>query len=338
MNEPYIPARFHIPGRRKFWECELDLKCSVQGKYKVQILHPRGTITKPFGDDFIPNVITNAGLDAAMSGTGLYTFVNQYFKAGTSATAVAVTDTALNAWWAGSNVKTGSGAGTTNDTVNGAATHTQSIDFAAAGSGVTLNEFGAGNSTSNTGTLYTHSLFPAAVTLNTGDVLRVAYTLTVSIPATVTAVPISLSAINGFNISGNMKVVGTFTNIFGLFAAGGTLTGGFDEYIRNSLASTNTVLCSAPTTFPTVNASISTTALGTSVSGSLATYTNGSFSRNQTFIWVPSNPSSTVSNVNGILLNSSSTSTGVYILLTSAQTKANTNTLTVITNCTMSRV
>lgn len=335
----YIPPRFHIPGRRKFIEGEVDLRMSVSAKYKVKILHPRGTVTEPFGDEWLPNLITNYAFDNMMgtSTVSFTTVVTNYCRAGTSATAPANTDTALNAFWAATNTLTNSGAGSTNDTVNGAVTHTQSFDFAAAGGSVGLNELGLANTAANGVGLFTHALFPSQVNLNTGDVLRIPYSITFSIPATVTAISVSLAAVNGFNISGSMKVCSTFANLFGaLNASGGTATSSTSQYLTVGSTS-NGYICSAPTTFPTVNTGPSLTTIGISVAGSLGTYTNGSFTRNETYVWVPSNPASTVSNVNGIWTNCNSTITGLYLILTTAQTKANTNTLTVVTNATMAR-
>jgi hypothetical protein len=338
MSDLYLPARFHIPSRRKFLECELDIKCTVSGKYKVQIVRDGKVIREPFGDKWLPNLITNQGFDQIFNNGNAINTCMAAIRAGTSATAPTNADTNLNANWGGTTTVTGSGASSTNDTTNGACTHTVSFDFAAAASGVTLNEVALATAATNIANIFTHALFPSPVTLNTGDVLRVAYTVTWSIPATVTAVPISLSAINGFNISGNMKVCGTFAQIFGAQNAAGSWTAlPNNHYIFNAAtAGGGSGLCSAPTTFPAVNTTLNATQIGSGVTGTLGSYTNGSFSRNQTFVWVPSNPTTTVSNVYGIATGLNF-STATYILLNAAQTKANTNTLTVITNCTLAR-
>jgi hypothetical protein len=353
MNELYdpapklfVPSRFHIPGKRKFVEGQVDLKTNISAKYNVQVLRMSrgGVIEKPFGDTWFPNVITNKAFDLMMgSGFGFISGFFTYATAGTGATAPAVTDTSLTALWTGGggsgyvSTKTGSGASTVNDTVGGTCTHTNSFDFAAAASGVTLNEVGMYTSNS-AGNLATHALFPSAVTLNTGDVLRLSYALTYSVPSTVTAIPVSLSAINGFNISGNIKVIGPFQYIFGLLNTNGTTaTGDNAPTLINAQASSNIWLLSAPTTFPAVNTFLSTTQLGSAVTASLGTYTNGSFTRNATHTWVPSNPATTVSNVIGILTNNFGLNSGMYLLLSAAQTKANTNTLTVVTSATLAR-
>src|SRR4029077_17682726 len=321
----------------------ITLKATLSGKYKVEVCRNGQVVRKPFGDRWFPNLITNVCLDQLMQGTAFNTLLGSYCRAGSGVTPPANTDTQLTAQLRSTNTFfTGGGTGTTigtvNDTVNGAATHTLVYEFAAESSSVTYNEIGLASSAGPTGgSLYTHSLLSSGVSLVSGDNLRLTYALTFSFPATVTPVTVSLSAINGFNISGQLKVVGTFANIFGLWSSASTLSGGQDTVLRNSATGIGT-LYSAPTTFPGVNTVLSgVTALGSNVTGSLGTYTAGSFTRTQQFIWVPSNPASTASNVAGFIIGTGSLTFALMLLLSSAQTKANTNTLTVNVSSSIAR-
>jgi hypothetical protein len=269
------------------------------------------------------------------------TFMATVARVGSGTTTPTNADTQLVTQVASTTTIARAFVGTTKDTTNGYGTHTNVYDFAAAGSAQTLNEVGISASSSGAN-LNTRALFPSTVNLNTGDILRLTYVITFSIPALITPITVSLAAVNGFNISGQMKVVGAFSvgtfqqSIFGQINAGGSYAG-TDHLCRCAHTSITGNLFSAPTTFPTVDVNPSVTAIaGSQVSGTTAAYTTGSFTRTCPFVWSPSVPSTTVSNVNGIFMGSG-TSFGLMLILTSAQTKANTNTLTVNTSGTIAR-
>lgn len=341
---------------RRFKETEIDLKnecglefgTKVSGKYLAEVCRNGHVIRQPFGPKMRENLITNLGLDYFISGGGSSAFrmAFYYARCGTGTTTPAVTDTTLTAQTQSTaNLFTGGGNTYSQDTVAGTWTGTYVYEFPATGSGVTLNEIGLGNINSPTGaTLSTHALFPTGVTLNAGDNLRLTYSTVISIPSLITAIPVSLAAVNGFNISGSIKVCSTFANLFGIVTAADSNTtanapsGNFQGTLSFGITSANCQLCSAPTTFPAVNTALSgVTGLGISVTGSLGTYTAGSFTRTQSAIWVPSNPSTTVSNVNSIFLASQNNAAALLLILSAPQTKANTNTLTINYSITMAR-
>jgi hypothetical protein len=315
----------------------------LEAKYKVQICRNHEyVISEPLGPGFHKNLITNAGLDALMTGTNLAALISTAARVGSGTNPPANTDTALQTFLKGTvTAFTGGGIQAVNDTVNGAVAFTMVWEFAAEVGSVTYNELGLASQFSVGGTQYTRALFGSPVSLTAGQNLRLTYVLNISQPATVTPITVSLAAVNGFNISGQMKAVGTFGNLFGTASSGG-ITAANDVSWRCSLGGGGTVcvMCSAPTTFPTVNTALSITQITTSTvsSPTLSTYTNGSFTRTATYVWSPSTPPSTVSNVNGLdfCLNTN-TAAGIYLLLTSAQTKANTNTLTVVLSSSVAR-
>lgn len=346
MNDSHILVR-------RFSETHIDLQnetgiefvTKVSGKYLVEICRDGKVIRQPFGPQMRPNLLTNTFFDSSFTGSGTSQFriPFQYAHVGTGTTTPANTDIKLTTPSQSVNTLfTGGGNTFSNDTTNGAWTGTWVFEFAAVGAGVTYNEAGLNSSSSTTSGLTSHLLFPASVTLNSGDNLRLTYSITYSMPCLVTPIAVSLAAVNGFNVSGNIKMVGPFANFFGTVSTANTAvtTGGSGSTVDATLmfgtAATGS-LGSAPTTFPTVNSALSFTNLGNGTTGSLATYTNGSFTRNQTISWTPSQPASTVSNVNNILLLRTTFNEGLLLVLTATQTKANTNTLAITLSCTMAR-
>lgn len=351
MNDP----RIFVP---RFQETYVDLKnetgieygIQVSAKYLVEICRDGKVIRQPFGPKMRPNLITTNCFDTLFTSgsSNALRSAFSYARIGTGLTTPANGDLALAAQTQSTNsLFTGGGNAHSNDTVNGAWTATWVYEFTAVGATVTLNEAGLASTASGVATgngLCTHVLFPSGILLNSGDNLRLTYSITYSVPSIVTPIPVSMAAVNGFNVSGSMKTCGVFntsSGIFGSITSTDTLTTTGSPFTQGQMcfsSGASAILQSAPTSFPAVNANPATpTILGSSVNGSLASYTNGSLTRNETFSWVPSNPSSTVSNVNCIQFWNASGGPGLYLILTSPQTKANTNTLAITLSCTMAR-
>jgi hypothetical protein len=316
---------------------EIGINVGIKGAYRAEVCRDGHVIRQPHGPKMQPNVILNQALDKLFTG-GTFNQMMVGAQAGTGTATPLVTDTALttpvkttNTWF------NTAGFTTTNDTVNGAATHTVTWDFSSETSTITYNECGCGFSGPNL--LATKALFPSGVSLNPGDNLRLTYALTFSVPATVTPVTVSLSPVGGFNASGQLKVCGQWgaEGVFGSAPNGFPSACDSNLYMNGSPSGAGQ-LCSGPTTFPTVNTQFTPTNIGSGSSPSLGTYTNGSFTRNQTFIWTPSQPTSTVSNVNGIGLCQDLPFCSVYLILTTAQTKANDHTLTMVYSATAAQV
>lgn len=353
MNDPKIFVR-------RFRETHIDLKdetgiefvAKISGKYLVEVCRDGKVIRQPFGPQMRPNLITTNCFDVLFSNASANAFrwPFQYARVGTGTTAPTNGDLALAAQTQNTNTLfTGGGNTYSNDTVNGAWTATWVYEFTAVGAGVTLNEAGLSNTASGTAAttgMCTRVLFASGVLLNSGDNLRLTYSITISIPSIVTPITVSMAAVNGFNISGSMKTLGLFngaTNaaIFGTVSASDSSVITTTPNTQGQIVFYTTGLAwmgSAPTTFSSVNASpTALTTLGSQVTGSLGSYTNGSLTKNQTWTWITSNPSSTASNVNIITFMNGNGNAGLALILTSAQTKANTNTLAITLSCTMVR-
>lgn len=350
MNDPLIfVRRFHETHIDLKNETGIDFGIGVSGKYLVEVCRDRKVIRQPFGSQMRPNLITTGFFDYVMTNfsNDVWRRAIQYANAGTGTTAPANSDTKLTTWSIATNsLFTGGGNAQSNDTTNGAATWTFVYEFATAGSGVTYNEAGLSSVSGGASGLTTHLLFPSGVVLNAGDNLRLTYSLTFSIPCLITPITVSMAAVNGFNVSGSMKVTGPYANFFGTVNTGDTttLTGGVGSVAQAVLTfgagSGTPQLGSAPTTFATVNTNQSFTIIsGATGTNSLASYTTGSLTRNQTFTWTTSQPSTTASNVNIINFTAGNINNGgLMLILTSTQTKANTNTLAITLSCTMARV
>jgi len=359
LPELVFPSRFKKAVKtgglilaRKFTESHFDLGCvceiKVGGKYLVEVCRNGQVIRRPFGDEPIKNLITNHLFDQWMgvaTAQNLYQYPFMTCSTGTSATAAANSDIKLGAYYQyGSTLFTGGGMGYVIDTtVVGGYTPTLIYELPAAAGAVTLNEMGCvwtGEGAANPN-ITTHVIFPSGVSLNAGDNIRITYTFTITIPSALTAITVSLAPVNGFNISGQIKWLGQFTNAFGTVSSGGGWSTATNFYGFTYLVQANypATMCSAPTAFPAINVTPSITSLANNSGGSTGTYTNGSFTRTFTSTWNPSTPSSTVNNVNGFALCAASAGANYpYLLLTSAQTKANTNTLSFSGSITCSRL
>lgn len=313
----------------------------VEAKYKVQICRNHEyVISEPLGPGFHKNLILNQALDHVMTGSSTSEFM-LYSRLGSGTTPAAVTDTQLQTQTKSTTTPAPSGQATVSDTVNGYQTITGGYEFATETGSVTYNELGIGWNTTGT-TLGTRALFPSAVNLTNGQNVRLLYTLVFSWPATVTPVTVSLAAINGFNISGSMKVCGTFNTLFGYTANNSSIQGGSGPLGLPTSNQSVGVLCSAPTTFPAVNtASPYTIVIGSSsVACSPASYTTGSFTRSGNYVFAPNNPtpaSSTISMIAFLYTGDGLYNKGIYLILTTPQTKVNTNTLTITLSCSIAR-
>jgi hypothetical protein len=345
FRNPVKPGLLIIP--KRFTESVFDLppvEVKVgKGKYLVEVCRNGKVIRRPFGSKMLSNLITNAMFDywgggyanGTVFGSGI-----QNARCGTGTTTPANTDLQLTGQPANggytNSLFTGSGTSSSNDTVNGGVNFTFVYEFPAVTAGITLNEAGLSYSTTGAITgnsaINTHLLFPSGVVCNSGDNLRLTYSISLLFPNTVTAIPVSMSAVNGFNPSGSIWSTGTFASIIGSAIAGQTTVianmAPIQAIFFGSYANYSTALCSGPTTPPTVNTAFTETLIsGANVAATLGTYTNGNYYRTWVSQFAPSVPSSTVNNVNLVRLFGNA-GTAIYLFLSAAQTKANTNTLT----------
>jgi hypothetical protein len=329
------------------------LTFGVAGHYVAQRVRNNVVLEERRGK----NLVTNKGLDNLCNGTytsanGGVTYPINYCYGGTGSTTPANTDTALAANRSSTNTYLGAGSGVVNDTVSGTVAFTRVFNFAAEGSSATYAEAGVSHS-SSTGNLFSRWLLSPTLALNSGDNLRITYTLVVSIPILVSSGSVSLTS-STWDGTGNIRLVGLFNSgsqnsIFGTLSAAGAYTSGTPFDGVGLLGAAGTIypyLIKTTTSFPSVNATFSPSFAGSSQtdsqgSASWATYTTGNYYRDCTVTFPSSIPAaSSTSGITGVFVtstNSASPIAGLLWLFNSAQTKSNTKALSFVYRVAWSR-
>lgn len=221
-----------------------ELTAGIKGEYLLYVVNPDGSHAYPIGEEFHKNIITDIGLDRLLSFTGMEQYggsmetlfrggCTSHCRLGSGATAAAATDTALQSQHANpaptNTIFTGPGANTTTSTdatITGVVTHQKTFEFAAAGSTVSVNEVGVGWTESTASTLFSRFVLPATFSLVAGQILRVVWRWSISIPQFVTGTNTNLVS-GAFDATGTaptrgLKVTGTVASLFGLLRVDGS--------------------------------------------------------------------------------------------------------------------
>lgn len=328
-----------------------NLNGKVEGKYKVEVVSPDGSISYPLGKDWHKNIVLNSGLDMIFNGAAPanattdfgFTAMMAYARVGTGTSTPVATQSTLDAQTqsCGSYNSTAGNNKVTFNTGTGAATFQRVFEFTPVGSNITLNEVGLSNSPTSTDPLFSRALFSSPVALLGGQNLRLTYAVTVTIPALVTPVSVSVSS-NGFNGAGNLYAVGAFSGVFGDINADGTPSGGTDGSIPSILRGKSLAYRGYLTTnasAPSVNTNLTKSFAGTSANDSRSSnptgsYTTGNYYLDSTVVWPLGTPANDVSNVNSIAfdnVNGSTVSQGVlWVFTNQPQSKISSYTLTTV--------
>ena len=255
---------------RPFYEGGLTIDCRPRGEFLVEVRRTDGTIRRPFGDHLIENTFLNAWRDGQLAGTGptgaLNVSINNSWGSGTQSSSVLNTwlnlfhgDKSCLAVGSGSNAASASDTGlqtqvrfdstpfsggnvvtwsqSTGDVVytikEQFPTETGSVTYREAGirinSGASGNDFINGVA-ANSSRIINRVVFPANVTLAAGETLILTLAITIPTLAKTTGKTITISAQNGMNISGELKLIGTEASIVGgTLTAGGTITQNTDH-------------------------------------------------------------------------------------------------------------
>lgn len=346
---PTIPLRAH-------------LSAGVKGEYLPSVINPDGSEEFPLGREWIPNVITNIGIDYWMNNASYYaindnrdrTLENSiaWARAGTGTADALPSDQNLVNQLAGPTLAptntTFTGAGANASDLSSAASagtvmHKITKQFAAAGSNVTVTEVGLGwQSTGNT--LFSRVKLPSGIALTTGQILRLAYQLTVSLPQFNTASTISgLSSgtpPNSFDLAGSLRWAGTAARVFGNLNSNGEFSTNSDNgklWLQIAQGGSNdTLALLTNSSFPAVGANGSWTGVAGDLTNAEAssskTYT-GTGNAVDTKYWDgiytfgASSPANTVTTVRSLVWDATSPFTAKgsapMILLSSNQTKSN---------------
>jgi hypothetical protein len=346
---------------RPYYEGGLTIDCRPRGKFLVEVRRTDGTIRRPFGDHLIENTFLNQWRDGQLGGTGNSGTSNTNSNVGWGFGSATDSNTWLDLFYTRASIAVGSGstAASAADTALGNAIRHDSTAFTAGNAvtwsqstgdvvytikeqfpvetaTVTYREAGIRIATGGTNSERINSLdinsnrlinrvvFPANVTLVSGEVLILTLAVTVPTLAKTGGKTITISAQNGMNISGALRITGTEAAI-----VGGTVTGG-GVVNRN----TNLIMLWSPhqtlrgllgtqTAFDTVNANPSWGSTN-QVIGAWGSYTNGQYFRDATFTWSSGTPA-TNTDFRSILFRPSGTTSsygGYHLLLDNQQTKA----------------
>lgn len=320
----------------------MNLNGKINGEYLVSVIGQDGIERFPLGKKFRPNLVLNSGLDllfASGQAGGGFGGVMTFCRVGTSNTAAAVGQTTLFNQLKSTNsyLTTAGACGSSSDTGLGTRTHKRTFQFTAEVANVNYNEVGFSNLGGAGDNLFSRVVFPATVTVNTGEILRVVYQLRVSVAQTITSQAVAISG-GGFDGAGNIRVCGAFDQLFGTINSNGSETVNSASWLLGRTGAAAYLLTN--TAFPGVNTNITPAYVGSSQADSQSsngsgTYTAGTFYKDLTYSWAPTVPANSVSNIRSISL-SGVTNCPLWIL-NSNQSKANTQTLSLVNRISWSR-
>lgn len=325
---------------------KIDLTGKIEGRYLVSVVQKDGTERFPLGKKFRKNLVLNSGLDLLFnSGAVNLGFGNVFLacRAGTGNTAPNVADTVLvNQVNSTNSYLTTTGAcGSSSDTATSSRTHKRTFNFNPEVANVNYNELGWSNSVSAAANLYSRVVLGSTVTVQTGESLRVVYQQRIVMAQATTQSSVTLSS-GSFSGNGNIKVVGTFIDLFGTINSNGSETAANAPLLLGRLGPAWLLQNSS---FPAINVGLTPSYSGINATDSQSanasgTYTAGQFRIDLTYVWSAAVPATTVTNVRSFLFGAIVTlvGTGFQWLLNANQTKANTASLTLVLRIAWTRV
>lgn len=349
---------FHRISAPQVLEGGTDISLKPTGKFRVEVRRTDGTIRLPFGDRFIDNVILNNFRNKVMAsggiaknnyspytsvyGTFLTTFYQSNFNAattsqlyvGTSSTPADATQTALQGTVQAAASYTSVGNSITINSTTGDIVAVVCKQFAAQASNITLNECGLSitsgsqatlvffNNESYTTTLVNRCVFPSPVVLVAGEVLYLTFAMTIPTLAS-TAQTVTLASQNGFDVSGQLKLVGTANAMIGAYAyAYGTSQVQDSTTMGSFFPQTQAApvfALSTVSSFPSFGVAASGLDANAAGSSGWGTYTNNSYQRDYNGIWASA--AGPFTDMRSIYLGKGGAS-GYQLLLDNPMTKA----------------
>ena len=275
---------------------KVGIKVGLKGDYKLRILRADRSVR--YESDWIPNLITNLGMDRIGQQAGA---VGNFCRIGTGTTTPAFTDTALVSQSAATNnviAQSLTNAGSPNYETQATSTY----EFALGAVVGNMAELGLGWSASSASTLFSRSRIldgggsPTTITVLSSEILQVTYRLTaypqltdstgtVDISGTTynyTARWFSIATTLGISLHNSGQYMGNPSQATAYTGALGTTTSGGPSGTAASM-SVGSMLSYVNGTFYrdyTITASISQGNLAGGIK-SIAIIVNGSFSRNQ---------------------------------------------------------
>ena len=255
---------------------DIEFKCSIQGRYKIQILKGGIIISeRPWAN----NMILNQGKDWVMAGTRTFAASFTHCAVGTGTTPVAATDTGLTSEAATNRTNTyltGSGnCGTS--WVGQVGTMRRTFDFVPETTNQVYTELGWSYTATKAGNLFSKTLISGgSVTVLAEQQLRVVYDVSI------TCAPTGVQTAN-LTVAGWGTPSGTWALQTRMFGEVGTYgLGDVGGLFEPSYTSRTVYLCSGTCTL----GSFRTQPTGESIAyvyGAWGTYTLGTFTRSITF-------------------------------------------------------
>lgn len=258
----------------------IDFKCTIKGRYKLQVLQGGIIVSeRPWAD----NMILNQGKDWIMAGTRGFSTSASYCAVGTGTTPVVATDTGLATEAATARTNTYLvGVGNCGTTwVGQVGTIRRTFDFGIETSSQNYTELGWSWTGTKANNLFSRTLISGGtVTVAAEQQLRVVYDL--SITCSPTGVQTGNLTVAGWGTpAGTWALQG---NMFGEVSSSGSSSGfGLFDLSRAPAACfySGTCVLGSFNSAPTLGG-----VLGSSVSGTWGTYTNGTFTRTVTFPYI----------------------------------------------------
>jgi hypothetical protein len=255
----------------------IDFKCSIEGKYKIQILQGGVIVSER---PWAKNMILNQGKDWVMAGTRTFAASFSHCAVGTGTTPVAATDTGLASEAATLRTNTYlTGAGNCGTSwVGQVGTLRRTYEFPLETANQNYTELGWSWTATKASNLFSRTLIAGGtVTVLAEQQLRVVYD--VSITCAPTGVQTGTLTVAGWGV-----LPGTWALQSGMFAeistsGGASLSGGLFEPKDTGNAAVRT----GAAVLGSFGSSPSGGALAASVSGTAGTYTLGTFTRSVTF-------------------------------------------------------
>lgn len=320
---------------------KLKLDGGLRGRYFFEIVRPDGTVKRPFGEHWVENVVLNSGLEMMFNGASpsnnisdlWFTGVMAYARVGTGNTPADQTQVALvNQVGATGNYDTtgNSTSGNVSDaSIDGVLRRVFIFDPPSVN--VNLNEVGVSNSPILTENLFSRTVLPFTITIQTDEFLRLTYELQISIPGFLV-----FGYSGGFTFDGEVRGCGvSIPPIFGGLSASGVPSGNaYVSALRGRTGLPRAILCKNDS-FDSQPSNFVFDLAGSSIANSIqssetSSYSPGSYERATTFTFLANRPPGTVSDLRTIFIpftGSTTQSSGLQYLLDSDQTKMQSNKL-----------
>lgn len=256
---------------------DINFKCSIEGKYKIQILQGGAVVSER---PWAKNMILNQGKDWVLAGTRTFQASFLFCAVGTGTTPVAATDTGLTSEATTARTNTYlTGAGNCGTTwVGQVGTMRRTFDFGIEVADQNYTELGWSYTGTKAANLFSKTLISTgSVTVLAGQQLRVVYDISI------TCAPTGVQTAN-LTVAGWGTPSGTWALQQGMFSGvrtdgtGDSALGLFDT-AATPAASLHAGTCTLGSfgSPPTVGSTLG------SVNGTWATYTLGTFTRSVSF-------------------------------------------------------